>query len=165
MGSESAAEQPEGRRGNLGFVLRAHCVLPLVEMLLMVREGLSGEVTSELGPQRRQRVRHVMMCGKGGHACHSLDAVTLGAGWVSHHLLLDEVAGGRSRRKGFGSSHSSPSLCADQVPDSEVCVRRWAERVPLEAKEGILNKQGCVNLSQVNENGVKITRGGMGGCW
>lgn len=42
--------------------------------------------------------------------CNGLD---VGAGWVLHHLLLDVVARGSSRQKGFGFPNSSPPVYAD----------------------------------------------------
>lgn len=74
-----------GRRDSVGSVLGAHRVLPLVEMLLMVRVVFSGEATCELRPPRSQRVRHVMIRGKREHACHSLDALTRDE-WALFHI-------------------------------------------------------------------------------
>lgn len=79
----------------------------------MVRVVFSREMTFGLRPPRSQRVRCMMRRGKRGHACNSLDALTLGVDCVSHHLLLDEVARGSGRQMGFGFSNSSPPMCAD----------------------------------------------------
>ena len=83
---------------------------PLVTVLLLVSENLSGEVTFELRLQRSPRARQVRMWGRKGRICNGPD---VGAGCDLHHLLLDAVARGHSREKDCGFSNSSPPMHAD----------------------------------------------------
>lgn len=96
-----------GTEDSLSFVFLALGRSVFVEMLLMVSEVLSREVTLELRPQRSQRMRHVMMWGQRGHTGSGPD---VGAGCDLRHLLLDVVTRVSDRQRGRGCSNSSPPV-------------------------------------------------------